>query len=214
MRWSTRNEYLLASGSCDNRILLWDVRSAKGFLQSLDQHNGVTNASSEQQSTAHNGHVNGLCFTQDGLFLVSFGTDNRLRLWNTFTGQREIVNFGKIPNESRRTIRFDVSHNSIPDLVYVPSEGNILAFDLHVGFKVKTLLGHYNSVNCCTFHPFNQELYSGANDRNLLIWTPDVDQPTISDDDLAEKSHKRTHSKTAISLRNVTADAWSSDDDV
>lgn len=213
VRWSTRNEYLLASGSCDNRILLWDVRSARGFLQSLDQHNGVADGSSAQSSTAHNGHVNGLCFTQNGLFLVSFGTDNRLRLWNTFTGHKEIVNFGKIPNESKRAIRFDVSHNCIPDLVYVPSEGNILAYDLHLGFKVKTLLGHYNSVNCCTFHPFHQELYSGANDRNLLIWTPDGEQTRAYDEYLRTKSQESKRSTTAISLRNVTADTWSSDED-
>ena len=41
--------------------------------------------------TAHNGHVNGLRFTSDGLFLVSFGTDNQLRLWDAFSGQNTLV---------------------------------------------------------------------------------------------------------------------------
>ena len=41
--------------------------------------------------TAHNGHVNGLCFSSDGLHLLSFGTDNRLRLWDTCTGKNTLV---------------------------------------------------------------------------------------------------------------------------
>ena len=41
--------------------------------------------------TAHSGHVNGLCFTSDGLYLLSFGTDNALRLWDSFSGQNTLV---------------------------------------------------------------------------------------------------------------------------
>ena len=41
--------------------------------------------------TAHNGHVNALCFTEDGLHLVSFGTDDRLRLWDTMSGRNTLV---------------------------------------------------------------------------------------------------------------------------
>ena len=43
--------------------------------------------------TAHNGHVNGLCFSSDGLHLLSFGTDNRLRLWDTCTGKNTLVRY-------------------------------------------------------------------------------------------------------------------------
>jgi len=38
-RCSAREEYLLATGSCDNRVLLWDVRSAKCCLKLMDQNN-------------------------------------------------------------------------------------------------------------------------------------------------------------------------------
>ncbi len=43
--------------------------------------------------TAHSGEVNGLCFSSDGLFLASFGSDNAVRLWDTFTGMNTLVNF-------------------------------------------------------------------------------------------------------------------------
>lgn len=44
--------------------------------------------------TAHGGHVNGLCFSSDGLFLASFGTDNQIRLWDTFSGRNTLVREG------------------------------------------------------------------------------------------------------------------------
>lgn len=49
--------------------------------------------------TAHNGHVTGMCFTGDGLFLVTMGTDQRARLWDIFTGMNmlvgiELINWG------------------------------------------------------------------------------------------------------------------------
>lgn len=41
--------------------------------------------------TAHNGFVSGLHFTSDGLFLVSSGTDERVRLWDAFSGTNMLV---------------------------------------------------------------------------------------------------------------------------
>ena len=40
---------------------------------------------------AHGGYVNGLCFTADGLHLVTFGTDERVRLWDAFSGKNTLV---------------------------------------------------------------------------------------------------------------------------
>jgi len=208
-RWSPREEHLLATGSCDNKVLLWDVRSAKCCLKSLDQHNGKGRSSNEATSTAHDGYVNGLCFTRDGLFLLSYGTDHRLRLWSTYNGQNEMVNYGKIPNDTKKCMQFDVSVNSDPKLVYVPSEGNILIYEIQTGERVKALLGHYNCVNTCIVHPFYHELYSGGNDKNVLIWTAEqVPQAAYS-------KHSRSRIQTTGLFRRtpmVTADNWSSDE--
>lgn len=42
-------------------------------------------------NTAHNGRANGLCFTGDGLYLLTTGTDDRMRLWNSATGENTLV---------------------------------------------------------------------------------------------------------------------------
>ncbi|GAB6027758.1 DNA excision repair protein ERCC-8 [Chamberlinius hualienensis] len=215
VKWSSRNEYLLASGGFDNRILLWDVRAARGYLRTLDQHGGSADANTEQMATAHNGVVNGLCFTEDGLFLISYGTDKYLRLWDTFTGNLSIVNYGKILNESKKAMRFDVSKSSSQDFIYVPSsDGKIIMFDLHTGIKIGTLIGHFNAANCCVFHPFYQELYSGANDKDVLVWTADIEQTRAVDEEKRKSDGDQQDRFTFLMRKNVdvTADAWSSDE--
>ena len=41
--------------------------------------------------SAHNGTVTGLSFLVDGLHLLSFGMDNRLRLWDVLTSRNTLV---------------------------------------------------------------------------------------------------------------------------
>ena len=96
VKWSPSHEFQLASGSMDNRLLMWDVRASRNCLLSMDQHNARNNTNFDQ-STAHNGYVHGLSFTNDGLFLVSVGTDSRMRLWNTKTGNFRYIFLLKEP---------------------------------------------------------------------------------------------------------------------
>jgi DNA excision repair protein ERCC-8 len=41
LAWSPRSEYMLASGSVDQTIRVWDIRRA-GCLMVLDQHNDAS----------------------------------------------------------------------------------------------------------------------------------------------------------------------------
>ena len=50
---------------------------------------------------AHNGYVNGLSFSSDGLHLLSYGTDDRLRLWNVWTSENTLVSHYLQPGSSR-----------------------------------------------------------------------------------------------------------------
>ena len=106
-------------------------------------------------------------------------------------------------------MQFDVSVNSDPKLMYVPSEGNILIYEIQTGEKVKALLGHYNCVNSCIFHPFYHELYSGRNDKNILILTAEqVPQAACS-------KHSQSRIQTTGLFQRMpllTADNWSRDE--
>uniref|UniRef100_A0A8D0E0E8 DNA excision repair protein ERCC-8 n=1 Tax=Salvator merianae TaxID=96440 RepID=A0A8D0E0E8_SALMN len=152
--WSPRHEYILASASADSRVKLWDVRRASACLITLDQHNGEkSKASSEAANTAHNGRVNGLCFTSDGLHLLTVGTDDRMRLWNSSNGENTLVNYGKVCNESRKGLKFTVSSDCSPDFVFVPYSSTVAIYTIYSGDLITVLRGHYSSVDCCVFHP-------------------------------------------------------------
>lgn len=204
--WSPRYDFILASASADSKVKLWDVRKASGCLITLDQHNGEKSKSSSQAAnTAHNGRVNGLCFTSDGLHVLTVGTDDRMRLWNSATGENTLVNYGKVSNCSRKSVKFTVSVGCSPDFVFVPLNGGIAVYTIHTGEKISVLRGHYNDVDCCVFQPHYQELYSGSKDCNILAWVPAMREP-VPDEDSGKPGSQ-------VCLHPAFEDAWSSSDD-
>nr|XP_033793502.1 DNA excision repair protein ERCC-8-like [Geotrypetes seraphini]XP_033793508.1 DNA excision repair protein ERCC-8-like [Geotrypetes seraphini]XP_033793515.1 DNA excision repair protein ERCC-8-like [Geotrypetes seraphini]XP_033793520.1 DNA excision repair protein ERCC-8-like [Geotrypetes seraphini]XP_033793526.1 DNA excision repair protein ERCC-8-like [Geotrypetes seraphini] len=204
--WSPRQEYILATASADSRVKLWDVRRASSCLITLDQHNGEkSKTSSEIANTAHNGRVNGLCFTADGLHFLTVGTDDRMRLWNSSSGENTLVNYGKVCNESRKGLKFAVSDGCSPDFVFVPFDSTIAVYTLYAGELITMLRGHYSDVDCCVFQSNFQELYSGSKDCNILAWVPAVRDRAL--DEGSEKSGPQSH------LNPAFQDAWSSSDE-
>ncbi|XP_028434546.1 DNA excision repair protein ERCC-8 isoform X2 [Perca flavescens] len=211
VRWSPRYEHILATASADSKVKVWDVRRASGCLFTLDQHNGdKSKASSEAVNTAHDGRVNGLCFTGDGLYLLTTGTDDRMRLWNSATGENTLVNYGKVCNESRKRLQFTVSRGCSPEFVFVPCGSSVAVYGLHTGELVTMLRGHYNNVDCCEFHPDYQELYSGGKDCNILAWVPVI---RASDVEEETKSANQAAAASQSSVNSAFQDAWSSDED-
>ncbi|CAM9656745.1 DNA excision repair protein ERCC-8 isoform X2 [Lampetra fluviatilis] len=212
-RWSTRHEFVLATGSRDNSAKLWDVRKATGCLLTLDQHKGEAWGGSKSSSsrdrsgtqTSHGGHVNGLCFTKDGLHLLTLGTDDRLKLWRTDTGTNLLVNYGRVSNGSRKGVKFAVSADCSPDLVFIPMGSHVTAFEIYSGRAHTQLSGHYNKVNCCEYYSDFQELYSGGNDSNILVWVPNMGRTQPEE----EESDKKSGSKQ----RSGFQDSWSSSDE-
>ncbi|XP_029324335.1 DNA excision repair protein ERCC-8 isoform X2 [Mus caroli] len=202
--WSPRHDYILATASADSRVKLWDVRRASGCLLTLDQHNGKKSQAVESANTAHNGKVNGLCFTSDGLHLLTIGTDNRMRLWNSSSGDNTLVNYGKVCNDSRKGLQFAVSCGCSSEFVFVPHGSTIAVYAVHSGERLAMLKGHYKSVDCCVFQPNFQELYSGSRDCNILAWVPASYEPVPDDDDEAPAKSQ---------LNPAFADAWSSSDE-
>ncbi|XP_077417256.1 DNA excision repair protein ERCC-8 isoform X2 [Vanacampus margaritifer] len=207
VRWSPRYEHILATASADSKVRVWDVRRASSCLFTLDQHNGdKSKAASEAVNTAHNGRVNGLCFTSDGLHLLTSGTDDRMRLWNSATGENTLVNYGKVSNESRKRRQLTVSRGCSPEFVFVPCGSSVAVYGLHSGQLLTMLRGHYNHVDCCEFHPDHQELYSAGKDGNILAWVPVLRGPDV---DVESEQNAAGMS----SVNPAFQDAWSSDED-
>ncbi|KNC99014.1 uncharacterized protein SPPG_05964 [Spizellomyces punctatus DAOM BR117] len=183
VRWSPRDEFLLASGSTDHTIRFWDIRKAKACLISLDQHETGSRRREDNgdndSTSAHNGHVNGLGFTSDGLYLISAGHDESLRLWDVFSGKNTLVNYG--PHLRNRV--FHVLQPTItplsscyPPLLFQPSDNRqVLVFNLWSGELMMRLKRHAGRVGCVALRHGHEELYSGGNDHEIFCWNPRKD---------------------------------------
>jgi eukaryotic-like serine/threonine-protein kinase len=66
------DDRLIASGSADKKVKLWDAATGKE-VRTLD---------------GHTAHVTSLAFSPDGRRLVSAGADRTVRLWDTVTGKQ------------------------------------------------------------------------------------------------------------------------------
>ncbi|PRP84326.1 DNA excision repair protein ERCC-8 [Planoprotostelium fungivorum] len=207
--WNPTDQFILATGSEDRQIRMWDIRKA-GCIMNLNQQGKaegtgrnkkfkLTPQSHKYQNStisAHDGTVNGLIFTEDGSVLISTGADSRMRCWNAITGEDTLVNYGDVGNNSKHPTQLAVSREG--DIVYHPYRSDISCYHIHTGEKVDTLSGHLDSVRACTYHTSKEELYSAGVDENILVWTPadDAGDPaqqtkTIGVKVRTRKSHNR-----------------------
>lgn len=168
--WSPRHEHVLASGTVDGAVRIWDVRRASGLVGLLDQEDSLgiavraqTGGGSSSTTTtgfaelqrrgirmsarAHTGAVNGLAWTDDGAFIVSAGHDQRIRVWDAATGANTLASFGPtIRNRAVAAVHgMFVSPTGLTppgrELLVWPNENEILLLDLHGGSVVTRLRG-------------------------------------------------------------------------
>ncbi|KAG7972204.1 hypothetical protein I3843_07G172000 [Carya illinoinensis] len=132
--------------------------------------------SSQDRATAHYGAVTGLKLTEDGMYLLSAGSDSRLRLWDVESGCNTLVNFETVRLQTSKPIQLATTQDSalvfVPCMTAVKAISFSMAFDVWSGKTSLTFRGHYEYVNCCWFSSQEQELYTGGNDRQILVWSP------------------------------------------
>ncbi|KAK4277405.1 hypothetical protein QN277_015409 [Acacia crassicarpa] len=163
----------LSNGSGSRELPIGKV-SAKGPMKQRS-HPGML--STQDRATAHYGAVTGLKVTEDGMYLLSAGSDSRLRLWDVESGCNTLVNFETVRLQTHKPIQLATTQDST--LVFVPCMRSVKSFNMWSGNTYATFRGHYECVNSCWFNEQDQELYTGGNDRQILVWSP----PRLIDDE-------------------------------
>lgn len=171
--WSPREGHVLATAGVDSRAHLWDVRSSAGPLCKLDA-NG--------RGLAHEGIINALKFTPDGLSILTLGFDKQLRHWNASTGNLVPIKYPRVKNNVMRHVQISIAGNA----VFVPTKNCIRVMNLWTAEDSRWLYGHFNRVNCCIYREAYQELYSGGSDRNVLVWRQESSLCDDEDDNKAD----------------------------
>ncbi|KAJ5433611.1 uncharacterized protein N7458_012767 [Penicillium daleae] len=140
---------LLASGSGDNTVRLWDT--ATGSLQqTLEGHSDV---------------VRSIAFSPDSRLLASGSGDNTVRLWDTATGSLQQTLEGH--SDVVRSIAFS------PDsrlLASGSSDNTVRLWDRATGGLQQTLKGHSTWVYSVAFSPNGRLLASGCSDETVRLW--------------------------------------------
>jgi hypothetical protein len=98
---SPTNEFHLVTGGADQTLRVWDIRRA-GALMILDQYNqadpmintkyiNTSEMRSKRDVSAHDGPITCISWMNEGMNIMSSGTDKKIRLWDARSGRNSLV---------------------------------------------------------------------------------------------------------------------------
>lgn len=194
---------ILVSGSYDEAVFLWNVRSGR-LMRSLP---------------AHGDPVSGVDFVRDGTLIVSCASDGLIRVWDTATGQclrtffhedtppvvsvkfspngkyiltwmldssvrmwnytdgRCVKTYQGHKNEQYSIVgAFGTYNEAASAFIASGSEnGSILFWDVVSKHVLQTLNGHAGTVFGVDTHPTEKKVISCGQDQTIRIW---IDEPS------------------------------------
>ncbi|MEH2241530.1 protein kinase domain-containing protein [Nostoc sp.] len=140
---------IIASGSGDKTIKLWDVSTGRE-ISTLQ---------------GHSSYVDSVVFSPDGKSLASGSDDKTIKLWDVTTG-------GQIRTLQAHSSRVQsVAFSPDSKTLASGSRGKtIKLWDMTTGGQIHTLQGHFNYVYSVAFSPDSKTLASGSRDRTIKLW--------------------------------------------
>jgi serine/threonine protein kinase len=138
---------LIASGGRDQMVKLWDART--GELR---------------RTLTLNSEVHGVTFSPNGKTLAT-ATQDAVELWNTSSGEREVV----LPGATYAVVAIAFSADG---KLVAGGEvgGSVLLWETETGNLKQTLAGHSDVVASVAFSPNGKLLASASYDSTIVIW--------------------------------------------
>jgi len=140
--------HVLATGSRDKSVKLWDVASGRAVAT----------------LTGHRGVVSAVAFSSDRRTVASGSSDLAVKLWNV-AGRREVATltgYGSV-----QAMAFSPDGRT---LATGNSDLTVMLWDVATRRQAATLTGHRNGVRAVAFSPDGRTLASGAFDDTVKLW--------------------------------------------
>jgi WD40 repeat protein len=140
---------VLASGSDDKTIKLWDIATG-AQLRSLEGHTSA---------------VFSVAFSPDGKTLASSSDDKTIRLWNVATGAQLRALEGH--THDVRSVAFSPDGKT---LASGSDDKTIKLWDVATGMQLRSLDGHSDRIFSVAFSPDGKTLASSSDDKTIRLW--------------------------------------------
>ncbi len=140
---------LLATGSADNAIIIWDANTYQ-LIRKIELHKG---------------QVTTLDFSPDGKFLVSGSTDKSLRLWDVATGN-ETRNYNSEFKQGIYQCKFSTDGKMLGVVSWERGAKGVQGFakvlDVQTGALIKRFDTDDHPASAVKFSADNKKLYTGT----------------------------------------------------
>lgn len=191
------NGPILASGSQDHTVKLWNITTGK-VGQTLEGHtnwvssvtfspDGKTLASGSYDRTikfwdvktgkelrtlqGHTNWVRSVAFSPDGERLVSCSEDETVRLWTVETGEPiHILRTLNVLRGNDTLIMFVIFSPNGQWVAGCGEDRSVRLWDVNTGETLKILHGHTNPVATAAFNSDSSILASGSYDQTIRMW--------------------------------------------
>ncbi|MFN9718451.1 MAG: WD40 repeat domain-containing protein [Planctomycetota bacterium] len=147
----SRDGSVIASGSADQTVRLWDHRPGQ----------------QRAQMSGHTAAVHSLAFTPDESLVVSASADRTIRLWDV-TGGRQL----KQLTTTEETMYSVSVHPNGQMLAMAGADRNVYLLNLLTGVIERTLVGHNDYIHSVAFNSQGTRLLSYGYAGTLRIWNP------------------------------------------
>lgn len=192
---SSPSTYMMASGSKDRTVLLWDPRVMAQVGSPL---------------AGHAGWITSVAFSRGGEVVASASSDTTVRLWDIRVGRciGQLSGFtGKVTAASFSPDGWHIATAS--------DDGTIHRWNVHTLERLGTpLRGHQAQIKCLAFSPDGTQIASGSADMMIRMW----DASTGANVGLPLEGHRGTIESIAFSpdgdkmvsgARDKTVKVWS-----